>query len=61
MSQEKSEEPLARPAPLGHNYEKPTVEEMPRERPHPAHDRIDSADADIPAGSHNNTTEPDAP
>jgi hypothetical protein len=61
MSQEESEERRARPAPLGHNYEKPIVEEMPRETPHPARERIDSAHRDIPAGSRNNTTDPDAP
>jgi hypothetical protein len=61
MSQEESEKRLARPAPLGHNYEKPVVEEVPRETPHPAPERIDLADGDTPAGSRDNTTDPHAP
>ena len=43
MSREESAERPARPAPLDHNYEKPIVEEIPRETPHPARERIDSA------------------
>jgi hypothetical protein len=61
MSQEESEKRPARPVPLGHNYETPVVEEVPRETPHPAQKHIDSADGDVPAGSRNNTTDPDAP
>ena len=60
MSQEESEERRVRPAPLDHNYEKPTVEEIPRETPHPACERVDSADGDIPVGRRNNTTDREA-
>jgi hypothetical protein len=43
MSQEESEERPTPPVPIGHKYEIPIVEELPRETPDPAREDSDAA------------------
>jgi hypothetical protein len=46
MSEEESEERRTPPARIGHEFQKPIVDELPRQMPDPAGQRIDAAKGD---------------